>query len=42
MAQNEKNKTTLFYETFLVQTMKLVLDFRFEPLLANFEPFYSF
>ena len=28
---NPKNKTTLFYETFKVQTIKVVLFFSFEP-----------
>ena len=30
-ASNVKNKTTLFYETLKVQTMKVVLFFSFEP-----------
>ena len=39
MAQNEKNKTTLFSQTFLVQTMKVFLFFEFEAYLMSYSYF---
>ena len=41
---NQKNKTTLFYETFKVQTIKVVLFFHLRSfgLFFGFEPFLPF
>ena len=39
---NPKNKTTLFYETFKVQTIKVVLFFSFEVIWTIFWHFSGF
>ena len=39
---NVKNKTTLFYETLKVQTIKVPLFFSFEAILTIFWPFLGF
>ena len=39
---NSKNKTTLFYETFKVQTIKVVLFFSFEVIWTIFWHFSGF
>jgi hypothetical protein len=42
MAPKQKNKTTLFSPTFLVEIMKVVLDFSFEAIWATFLPHFDF
>ena len=42
MSPNEKNKTTLFYQTFLAQTMKVFLFFEFEAYLMSYSDFVIF
>ena len=39
MAPNEKNRTTLFSQTFLVQTIKVFLFFEFEAYLTSYSHF---
>ena len=41
MAQNEKNKTTLFYGTLKVEELKVVLFFHFGLFLLNLRPYFS-
>ena len=41
-AKNEKNKTTLFYQTFKVQNVKVVLFFYFLAFLIDFLAIFGF